>query len=118
VEISSDEEDFRRLSAGPRGWASKLFHNVVVVDDSPPQQKTGKSAGVGEDEERDDCVVLERDPDGPVAVTGEKRAAGGASSDEVEIVAVKGQVFVVFSLHFDPYHLHFCAYCKSSILHV
>jgi hypothetical protein len=93
VEISSDEEDFRRLSAGPLGRGSKLFNNVVVVDDSPPQQKTGKSAGVGEDDERDDCVVLERDPDGPVAVTGEKRAA---ASDEVEIVAVKGQVFSCF----------------------
>uniref|UniRef100_A0ACD5UBV0 Uncharacterized protein n=1 Tax=Avena sativa TaxID=4498 RepID=A0ACD5UBV0_AVESA len=93
VDISSDEEDFRRLSAGPLGWVSKLFDNVVVIDESPPQpKKMGKSAGAGEDGEGDNCVVLERDPDGPVAVAGVKRASGDAASDEVEIVAVKGQI--------------------------
>ncbi|KAI5008469.1 hypothetical protein ZWY2020_009517 [Hordeum vulgare] len=90
VDISSDEEEgFRRLSAGPLGWVSKLFDRVVVIGDSlEPPQKKGGSDGAGEADPGDeDCVVLDGDPDRPVAVARDM----GAASDELEIVAVKGQ---------------------------
>lgn len=93
VDISSDEEEsFRRLSAGPLGWVSKLFDRVVVIGDSPesPQKKGGSDGVGGADGGDEDCVVLDGDPNRPVAVARDK----GAASDELEIVAVKGQVFV------------------------
>ncbi|KAE8817509.1 COPII coat assembly protein SEC16-like [Hordeum vulgare] len=75
--------------------ASK-FDRVVVIGDSlePPQNKGG-SDGAGEADPGDeDCVVLDGDPDRPVAVARDM----GAASDELEIVAVKGQVFVSCSI--------------------
>ncbi|XP_044969521.1 uncharacterized protein LOC123429561 [Hordeum vulgare subsp. vulgare] len=114
VDISSDEEEgFRRLSADPLGWVSKLFDRVVAIGDSPePPQKKDGSDGVGEAEAADqDCVVLDGDPDRPVAVAGEM----GAASDEPEIVAVKGQI----ACRDFPHARHSCSeFPFSTTLHV
>lgn len=114
VDISSDEEEsFRRLSAGPLGWVSKLFDRVVVIGDSPePPQKKGGSDGVGETDGGDeDCVVLDGDPDWPVAVARDM----GAASDELEIVAVKGQI----ACRDFPHARHSCSeFPFSTTLHV
>lgn len=82
VEISSDEEDPR-----PAPVARKLPCGDAVV-------KKGESDGAGAATDDDDCVVLDGDPDGAVAVVEQKGAAGNdGSSDELQIVADKGQVF-------------------------
>ncbi|KAI4987265.1 hypothetical protein ZWY2020_020065 [Hordeum vulgare] len=82
VEISSDEEDPR-----PAPVARKLPCGDAVV-------KKGESDGAGAATDDDDCVVLDGDPDGAVAVVEQKGAAGNdGSSDELQIVAEKGQVF-------------------------
>uniref|UniRef100_A0ACD5T778 Uncharacterized protein n=1 Tax=Avena sativa TaxID=4498 RepID=A0ACD5T778_AVESA len=82
---------------------AKLFEGSVAIRDSParppPQRKQkGKSAGtrVGKaDDDDDDCVILDGDPRRPVAVAGAKGRNVNAvygGSDEVEIVAVKGEI--------------------------
>lgn len=94
VVISSDEEEeeddgsapvARELRFGEEGPTGGS--NLVVV-------KKGKSDGVEGD---DDCVVLDSDPDVPVAVGGQEGSAGFDGSlglDELLIVAEKGQVFL------------------------
>ncbi|KAK1698684.1 hypothetical protein QYE76_015381 [Lolium multiflorum] len=94
VEISSDEEEGcsgkLSVSPGPLGWVAKIGASPAPV----PRKKKGRSAGVRgvkyEDGEDDDCVVLEGDPHRPVAAAGAK---GRSASDEVEIVAVKGECY-------------------------
>ncbi|XP_051186960.1 uncharacterized protein [Lolium perenne] len=82
----------------PRGGdqLAKRFAATVVIHDSPPPRgkMKGKSAGVpvgkdDEDDDDDDCVILDGDPHRPVAVSG---AGYGGGSDEVEIVAVRGEI--------------------------
>lgn len=96
VEISSDEDEDERcsgklsvVSPGPLGWVAKLGESPAPV----PRKKKGRSAGVRcvryGDGEDDDCVVLEGDPHRPAAVA---VAKGRSASDEVEIVAVKGEI--------------------------
>ncbi|KAM0834638.1 hypothetical protein ACQ4PT_063463 [Festuca glaucescens] len=96
VEISSDDEEGcsgkLSVSPGPLGWVAKLGDSPAPV----PRKKKGKSAGIRgvkyEDGEDDDCVVLDGDPHRPTVVAGSKgRSAGAGASDEVEIVAVKGE---------------------------
>ncbi|KAM0891771.1 hypothetical protein ACQ4PT_026157 [Festuca glaucescens] len=97
VEISSDDEEGcsgkLSVSPGPLGWVAKLGDSPAPV----PRNKKGKSAGIRgvkyEDGEDDDCVVLDGDPHRPTVVAGSKgRSAGAGASDEVEIVAVKGEI--------------------------
>ena len=72
-------------------------------------EKKSKFCGVGVGEEDDDCVVLDSDPDGPVAVGEEKGSAGfDGRLDELQIVAEKGQVFAPSVLD-----LRMCA-CRTS----
>jgi hypothetical protein len=102
VEISSDEDGEESsgkltVSPGPLGWVAKLGYSSVTV----PRKKKGKSAGIqGVKYEDDDCVVLDGDPHRPVAAAGAKvrSARGDGVPDEVEIVAVKGEVYIGFSL--------------------
>ncbi|CAM0953738.1 unnamed protein product [Alopecurus aequalis] len=87
VEISSDEDEGPgklSVSPGPLGWVAKLGDSSAPV---PRQKKKGKSRGVRvTKDDDDDCVVLDCDPHRPAAVTGD------GASDEVEIVAVKGEI--------------------------
>jgi hypothetical protein len=103
VEISSDEEEQQgsgklSVSPGPLGWVAKLGDSSAPV----PRKKKGRSAGVRgvkyQDGEDDDCVVLEGDPHRPVAAAGAKgrSARGDGAPDEVEIVAIKGEVYIAF----------------------
>jgi hypothetical protein len=103
VEISSDEDEEGcsgklSISPGPLGWVAKLGDSPAPV----PRKKEGRSAGVRgvkyEDGEDDDCVVLDGDPHRPVAASGAKgrNARRDGASDEVEIVAVKGEVYIAF----------------------
>ncbi|CAM0953792.1 unnamed protein product [Alopecurus aequalis] len=94
VEISSDddEEGSGECSYSPRtlGLIASFHAWLAPV----PRKKTG-NRGVGEDgDDDDDCVILDGDPHRPVAVAGAKgrSAVGGASDDEAEIVAVKGEI--------------------------
>ena len=95
VEISSNEEDEGpgklSVSPGPLGWVAKLGDSPVLV----PRKKEGKkSCGVRVCKDDDDCVVLDGDPHRPAAIAGAKgRSAGGGASGEVEIVAIKGEVY-------------------------
>jgi hypothetical protein len=89
----------------PRGGdqLAKLFAATVVIHDSPPprRKEKGNSAGVrgGKDDDDDgDCVILDGDPHRPVAVAG---AGYGGGSDEVEIVAVRGEVLGPVPFHAD-----------------
>ena len=103
VEISSDEEGSGKwsVSPGPLGWVANLGHSPAAP---VPRKKKGKPAGVRgvkyEDGEDDDCVVLDSDPYGAVAVKEEKGGAGiDGSFDELQIVAEKGQVFTASVLN-------------------
>ncbi|VAI13738.1 unnamed protein product [Triticum turgidum subsp. durum] len=94
VEISSDEEDSR-----PAPVAREL-----PCDDAVLKKGESDDAGVATDD--DDCVVLDGDPDGAVAVVGRKGAAGNdVSSDELQIVAEKGQV----ACRDFPHSRHLCS---------
>jgi hypothetical protein len=90
------------------------FDDAVAIHDSPvrppptQRKKKGKYAAVrvvkvDDDDDDDDCVILDGDPHRPVAVAGAKgRGAGdGGGSDEVEIVAVKGEVDELVPLQID-----------------
>ncbi|KAI4993096.1 hypothetical protein ZWY2020_007409 [Hordeum vulgare] len=75
-----------------------------------PRRRKGKSRGVrprkDNDDEDDDCVILDGDPDGPAVVAGAKgKSAGDGASDEVEIVAAKGEV----ACKDFPHSRHLCA---------
>lgn len=96
---SSDEEEVGSgrsvRSPAPLGWAAKLGDSAVPV----PRRNKGRSrsfrAGNDGDCKDDDCVVLDGDPDKPVAVVGAKgRSRGDGAPGEVEIVAVKGEVCI------------------------
>uniref|UniRef100_A0ACD5UQE9 Uncharacterized protein n=1 Tax=Avena sativa TaxID=4498 RepID=A0ACD5UQE9_AVESA len=90
VEISSDEEE--EEVDGSALVARKLRFDEVGDE--------GANLGVGKKKsesccgkEDEDCVVLDSDPDGAVAVGEENGSAGfGGSSDDLLIVAEKGQV--------------------------
>uniref|UniRef100_A0ACD5TZE7 Uncharacterized protein n=1 Tax=Avena sativa TaxID=4498 RepID=A0ACD5TZE7_AVESA len=112
VEISSDEDGEEcpgkwSVSPGRLGWVAKLGGPPAPV----PRSKKGKSAGLRgvkyEDGEDDDCVVLDRDPHRPVAAAGVKgrNAREGGASDEVEIVAVKGEI----ACEDFPHSRHLCS---------
>ncbi|VAH66294.1 31 kDa ribonucleoprotein, chloroplastic-like [Triticum dicoccoides] len=99
VVISSSDEEEEVLSGRsarspvPLGWAAKLGDSAVPA----PRRHKGRSravrAGNDGDCEGDDCVVLDGDPDKPVAVAGAKgRSRGDGLPGEVEIVAVKGEI--------------------------
>ncbi|KAM3254547.1 hypothetical protein ACQJBY_048198 [Aegilops geniculata] len=94
VEISSDEEDSR-----PAPVARELPCGDAAV-------KKGESDGAGVATDDDDCVVLDGDPDGAVAAVEQKGAAGNdGSSDELQIVAEKGQV----ACRDFPHSRHLCS---------
>ncbi|KAF7070794.1 hypothetical protein CFC21_076257 [Triticum aestivum] len=94
VEISSDEEDSR-----PAPVARKLPCADAVL-------KRGESDGAGVATDDDDCVVLDGDPDGAVAAVEQKGAAGNdVNSDELQIVAEKGQV----ACRDFPHSRHLCS---------
>lgn len=109
AETSSDDDEgspaefpestlsrFSRLGLQPR--------DVVEIssDDggsSAPRTRRDKGR---DDSDDDDCVVLDGDPDEPLAATGAKERATGDdddASDEVEILATKG---------LDLGHIQFC----------
>lgn len=48
-----------------------------------------------DDDDDDECVILDGDPDKPVAIENDK---GEDDSDELFVVSVKGQVLLLFSL--------------------
>ncbi|KAM3315974.1 hypothetical protein ACQJBY_034225 [Aegilops geniculata] len=105
VEISSDEEE---EEDGSPPVARKLrFDDATddgVCDLVVKKGESGGAAGVGEDD--GDCVVLDGDPDGAVAVADEDGAAGNdGSSDELQIVAEKGQV----ACRDFPHSRHLCS---------
>jgi hypothetical protein len=99
----------------PRGGdqLAMRFDDAVAIHDSPvrppptQRKKKGKYAAVRvvKVDDDDDCVILDGDPHShrPVAVAGAKgRGAGdGGGSDEVEIVAVKGEVYELVPLQID-----------------
>ncbi|KAF7018986.1 hypothetical protein CFC21_032218 [Triticum aestivum] len=103
VVISSDEEEegdgsapvARKLrfgDGGPTGGS-----NLALV-------KKGKCDG--EEEEDGDCVVLDSDPDGPVAIVKQEGSSGfDGSLDELLVVAEKGQV----ACRDFPHSRHLCS---------
>ncbi|CAM0904303.1 unnamed protein product [Alopecurus aequalis] len=108
VEISSDEEE----EDGSTPVARKLRFDDALDGEATEgcdlvvEKKKSKSCGVGVGEEDDDCVVLDGDPDGAVAVGEEKGSAGfDGSLDELRIVAEKGQV----ACRDFPHSRHLCS---------
>ncbi|CAM0909729.1 unnamed protein product [Alopecurus aequalis] len=77
--------------APPRGvdQLAKLFDGAVAIRDSPPPRRNKNAGKVDED---DDCVILDGDPHRPVAVAVATAKGRSASDDEVEIVAVRGEI--------------------------
>lgn len=111
VDISSDEEDYGRGRTDRLSfdWVDELLDRAVarrveesddvfVVDKfSLPAVKKRRlnpePLGLRkcEDEDDDECLVLEADPDKPV-VAAEDRNSGGDEEDDLLVVAEKGQV--------------------------
>lgn len=99
--LKSTLSRFSRVGLQPR--------DVVEIssDDggSPvPAPRTRSKKGKDDSDDDDDCVVLDGDPDKLLAVVGAKvRTSGDDASDEVEIVAAKGQVsidlFLMYSIN-------------------
>ncbi|KAF7050768.1 hypothetical protein CFC21_059090 [Triticum aestivum] len=104
VEISSDEEE----DDGSPPVARKLRFDDAADDGvCDPVVKKGESGGAdGVGDDYGDCVVLDGDPDGAVAVADEDTTAGSdGSSDELQIVAEKGQV----ACRDFPHSRHLCS---------
>lgn len=105
VDISSDEEDYGRdrLSFD---WVDELLDravgrrvaesdDVVVVDEfSLPAVKKRRlnPEPLGDDEDDDECLVLEADPDKPAIAAEDKNSGGDEGDDDLLVVAEKGQV--------------------------
>nr|XP_045089637.1 28 kDa ribonucleoprotein, chloroplastic [Aegilops tauschii subsp. strangulata] len=84
AESSSDPRDVVEISSDD---------GVSPVPAPRTRRKKGK-----DNSDDDDCVVLDGDPDKPLAVAGAKaRTSGGDASDEVEIFAAKGQCATLLS---------------------
>ncbi|GER24977.1 28 kDa ribonucleoprotein [Striga asiatica] len=89
----------------------ETFQNPTKKSRWDPLRPCGKFAGGADDD--DDCVVLEGDPDKPVAVTAPAQTANGVKGvgdddvdgDDVEIVAEKGEV----ACRDFPHARHLCA---------
>ncbi|XP_044361901.1 31 kDa ribonucleoprotein, chloroplastic-like [Triticum aestivum] len=76
---------------------------VDISSDEEEEEEAAKGESGGAD---GDCVVLDSDPDGAVAVADEDGAAGNdGSSDELQIVAEKGQ----FACRDFPHSRHLCS---------
>lgn len=97
-DISSDEEPALDVAAGGDdfGWLTKLLcddvddsDEVVVVGEI--KSKSSKVTANKNCEDDDDCVILDGDPDKPVAVDEDKADDG----DDLVIVCQKGQVYSV-----------------------
>lgn len=108
-DISSDEEPALDVAAGSDdyGWISKLLcdevddsDDVVVVGEI--KSRSSKVTANKSCEDDDDCVILDGDPDKPVAVNEDKADDG----DDLVIVSQKGQVY---------FGLVLCL-CKSFVL--
>ncbi|KAF3436074.1 hypothetical protein FNV43_RR23166 [Rhamnella rubrinervis] len=112
LDISSDEEqDWSGSKCDDFDWISELLDDddkhadddsddVVVVGEVNPKPKSKSSKQTLRDVD-DDCVVLDGDPDKPVAVV--DNASGG--SDELLIVGEKGQI----ACRDYPHPRHLCA---------
>ncbi|XP_041005401.1 uncharacterized protein LOC121250353 isoform X3 [Juglans microcarpa x Juglans regia] len=128
LDISSDEEMGLSEPQGGDGdgddfdWISKLFDgaddkepgndsdDVVVLGESINTNRKSKSSKSTMGDTDDDCVILEGDPDNPIAVVDD--AVGG--SDELNIVGEKGQI----ACRDYPHPRHHCAkYPFSSTPH-
>jgi hypothetical protein len=78
---------------------------IVVGDEGVVDDKnTVRDACGGGGDDDDDCVILDGDPDKPVAVAKEEGPRRDAAEDELQIVAEKGQVLHACSL---PYFVSF-----------
>ena len=111
LDISSDEEQgsSAETKSGDRNfdWLSALFGNLNSDDDAEADddvvvvrevvnenhRKSRKSTVVMKDVD-DDCVVLDCDPNNPVAEVNDDKDNSG--SDDLLIVAEKGQVNFLF----------------------
>lgn len=107
-DISSDEEPALDVVAGGDdfGWLTKLLcddvddsDEVVVVGEI--KSKSSKVTANKNCEDDDDCVILDGDPDKPVAVDEDKADDG----DDLVIVCQKGQI----ACRDYPHPRHLCA---------
>lgn len=104
VVISSDEEEEEGDGSAPVARKSRFGEGGPTGDRNLVAVKKGKSDG--EEEEDDDCVVLDSNPDVPVAVVKQEGSAGfDGSLDELLIVAEKGQV----ACRDFPHSRHLCS---------
>ncbi|RCV46607.1 hypothetical protein SETIT_9G544800v2 [Setaria italica] len=80
---------------------------IVMGDkESAVVDKNSNSVRDGEDEDNDDdCVILDGDPDKPVAVAKEEGPRRDAAEDELQIVAEKGEI----ACRDFPHPRHLCA---------
>ncbi|XP_042432433.1 uncharacterized protein LOC122018989 [Zingiber officinale] len=113
VDISSDEEeDYGRGRTDRRSfdWVDELLDravgrrveesdDVVVVDEfSLPAAKKRRlnpeplGLSKRDDEDDDECLVLEADPDKPAVAAEDKNLGGDEEDDDLLVVAEKGQV--------------------------
>lgn len=97
VFTGSDDSDwlaefFRDARATPSGGDSD---EVVVVKEVNSKSKS-KGSQLLVDDDDDDCVMLDSDPDKPVAVS--DGSAVDSSSDDLQIVGETGQVYHLFIL--------------------
>ncbi|KAJ4728352.1 RPM1 interacting protein 13 [Melia azedarach] len=104
-DISSDEEPAFEVAEGDDlSWLTKLLYDdvedsdeVVVVGET--KSKSAKPTANSDDE--DDCIVLDGDPDKPVAVDEDQEAEG----DDLVVVGQKGQI----ACRDYPHPRHLCA---------
>ncbi|XP_058101431.1 uncharacterized protein LOC131245767 [Magnolia sinica] len=119
VDISSDEEgEWNDKVDAPIDWLSELLNcvdneaeesdDVVVVDELScasiqKQNHTPSNTvkGITGDESDDECLILDGDPDNPVAVVDD----AGNGSDDILIVGEKGQI----ACRDYPHPRHLCA---------
>ena len=107
------EEDFGALgeglvdSAAMQEFLDSLIDATgIVVGDKEgvvEDKNTVRDACVGSGDD-DDCVILDGDPDKPVAVAKEEGPRRDAAEDELQIVAERGEVLHACSL---PYFVGF-----------
>ncbi|XP_075649310.1 uncharacterized protein LOC142619858 [Castanea sativa] len=125
LDISSDEEQGSSAETKSGDWLSALFGNlnsdddveadddVVVVREvvNENHRKSRKSTAVVKDVD-DDCIVLDCDPNNPVAEVNDDKDNSG--SDDLLIVAEKGQI----ACRDYPHPRHLCVkYPFSSTSH-
>lgn len=92
------EEDFGAAADGFDPAAMQAFLDSLVNDtgivmgDKATDDKSTVRGACGGGDDDDDCIILDGDPDKPVAVAKEEGPRRDAGQDELEIVAEKGEV--------------------------